>query len=46
MKPEDWTTLELFNYLISVNIIKEKDDFHKWKHFRSDMINMVKRHKL
>jgi hypothetical protein len=46
-----WKFVNVGKSKISVSKLQKKflirnfDDFYKWKHFRSDMIDMVKRHK-
>lgn len=37
---EDWTTLEMFEYLKDMYCIKEDEDYDNWMHSRSDMLNM------
>jgi len=35
---EDWTTLELFEYLQDIYCIDKEEDFDSWMHSRSDML--------
>ena len=39
---ENWTTAELFNYLIMLGIIPDDEDFEDWKYDRIDMLKMCK----
>lgn len=40
--PEDWTTLELFNYCVALRMISPDEKFEDWKHDRPDLLKMVK----
>ena len=40
--PENWTTIELFNYCQVLNIISIEDRFKDWMYNRSDLLQLVK----
>jgi len=44
MRIEDWTTSEIFDYLILNYLIPEESCFEDWKHDRTDMISILKEH--
>jgi hypothetical protein len=39
---DEWTTSDLFHYLLNNELIPEDAEFEDWKHDRTDMIGMVK----
>lgn len=39
---EDFTTNELFNYLLDNLLIPDNSEFEEWKHFRTDMLQMCR----
>lgn len=42
--PEDWTTAELFDYLIENDLLPEDADFEDYKNDRTDMLALVQQH--
>jgi hypothetical protein len=40
--PEEWTAIELFEYLQDRMLIDDEEVFDDWMHNRTDMIKMVK----
>lgn len=40
--PDNWTTTELFTYLIIMSIISPDENFEDWKNNRTDIVKMVK----
>ena len=38
----DWTTSELFDYLMDNLVIPDDSELEYWKHFRADMMNMCR----
>lgn len=39
---ENWSTAELFHYLMDNDVIDVDDDFEDWKNNRSELIQMCK----
>lgn len=41
---EDWTTSELFNYLMDHYLIPNDSEFEDWKNLRTDMLKLCQEH--
>ena len=39
---ENWSTAELFNYLILQDVFPDDEEFDDWKNLRSELINLAK----
>ncbi len=39
---DSWLTCELFDYLVSIGIIPDDEDFEDWKNDRTDMLKICK----
>lgn len=42
MNFEEWATIELFDYLVDVNILDITENFEDWKNLRTDLLEMCK----
>lgn len=42
MNPEDWTTAELFNWLVERELLDDTAEFEDWKNDRTALIETVK----
>ena len=40
--PGNWTTSELFQYLIAMSVIHPDEEFEDWRHDRPEMLRMVR----
>lgn len=42
LDPENWTTIELFEYCQTLHIISEEDKFEDWMYNRTDLLQLVR----
>lgn len=39
---ENWSTAELFHYLMDMDVFDVDEDFENWKHLRSELLQKCK----
>jgi hypothetical protein len=39
--PENWSTVELFNYAVLMGLISPDEEFEDWKNNRTELYEMV-----
>ena len=37
---EEWTTTELFEYLVAAYVVSQDEEFEDWKNCRTDLLKM------